>query len=261
MDRRVAEAYEAFFLPALLSQWVGPVVDAAGIQAGDRVLDVACGTGVLARGVVPRVGPRGSVVGLDVEEGMLAAARSKAPAIEWRCGRAEALPFDGGSFDAVVSQFGLMFFEDRRLALAEMMRVLRPGGRMAVAVWGPIEDSPGYALMAPLLDRLLGEAAVKALLAPFSLSDPKHLHSLFASAGMPEARITTRMGTARFPSVESWIRVDLKDFTLGDLIDDAKCERLLDEARQVVQPFVLPDGTLRFGVSANIATVGRPEST
>ena len=130
-----AEVYEAFFVPALFAQFAGPVADAAALGAGQAVLDVACGTGVLARELRRRTGAEGRVVGLDRNAGMLAVARRSAPGIDWREGMAERLPFADGSFDAVVSQFGLMFFEDRRAALAEMWRVVRPGGRLAVAVW------------------------------------------------------------------------------------------------------------------------------
>src|SRR5262245_46222255 len=142
-----AEVYEEFFVPALFAQWPPRVAGAARIRPGQRVLDVACGTGILARSAVALVGPNGSVTGLDINEGMLAVAERKAHGIEWRRGAAEALPFDSESFDAVVSQFGLMFFEDRRSAIKEIVRVLRPGGRLAVAVWDSYKNSPGYAAL------------------------------------------------------------------------------------------------------------------
>nr|WP_166487956.1 class I SAM-dependent methyltransferase [Mesorhizobium ciceri] len=129
-----AEIYDVQFVPALFAQW-GPVVAGeAGVQNGDRVLDVACGTGALTLAAAEIAGPSGSVVGLDANPEMLAVARRKPVQIEWLEGTAEALPLPNNSFDAVVSQFGLMFFEDKPKALAEMMRVLRPGGRLAVAV-------------------------------------------------------------------------------------------------------------------------------
>jgi ubiquinone/menaquinone biosynthesis C-methylase UbiE len=108
-----ANAYEALFVPALFRQWAPRVADAAAIRDGQRVLDVACGTGILAREAESRVGAEGHVVGLDPNPGMLAVAARLAPDVEWREGVAESLPFAGGSFDAVVSQFGLMFFRDR----------------------------------------------------------------------------------------------------------------------------------------------------
>jgi ubiquinone/menaquinone biosynthesis C-methylase UbiE len=169
VSKNAAEIYEEFFVPALFQPWTSRVADAAQVQAGQRVLDVACGTGVLARTVAERVGPAGSVVGLDVNAGMLAVAKRQAPQIEWQDGIAEDMPFDNDSFDAVVSQFGLMFFEDKCAAIKEMARVLRPGGQLVVAVWDSLENTPGYAIMVDLLQRLFGDKAANGLRAPYSL--------------------------------------------------------------------------------------------
>lgn len=257
VSRNAAEVYEEFFVPALFQQWPSRVTDAAEIQPGQRVLDVACGTGVLARTVADRVGSTGAVVGLDVNEGMLAVAQRKVPTLEWKQGRAEALPWDGETFDAVVSQFGLMFFEDRRTALQEMMRVLRPGGRLAVAVWDSLDHSPGYAAMTDLLQRLFGDQAANALRAPFVLADPQGLRTLFAEAGMPDVQITTQAGTARFPSLESWVYTDIKGWTLADILDEAQFQLLLKEAKNNLQQFVTPDGTVAFGASAHIVAAAK----
>jgi ubiquinone/menaquinone biosynthesis C-methylase UbiE len=148
VTRSPAEVYDEFFVPALFQQWGNVVADAAGVGLGQRVLDVACGTGVLACAAAERVGNRGTVVGLDPNEEMLTVARRKNSSIEWRDGRAESLPFPDESFDAVASQFGFMFFEDRHATLREMIRVLRPGGRLAVAVCDSLDHSPGYAAVA-----------------------------------------------------------------------------------------------------------------
>src|SRR5262249_45719532 len=145
-SRNPAEIYDEMFVPALFGQW-GPVIaDLAAIKSGDKVLDVACGTGVLACAAADRVGPAGKVTGLDANPDMLGGARRKRGIIDWQDGRAEALPFADATFDAVASQFGIMFFNDRPGALREMMRVLRPGGRLAVAACGAVDDAPGYAL-------------------------------------------------------------------------------------------------------------------
>jgi len=251
VTRSAADVYEEFFVPALFASWPVPVAQAAAIAPGQDVLDVACGTGVLAREAALRVRPGGTVTGIDRNDGMLAVARRKAPEIEWRQGQAEALPFAAARFDAVVSQFGLMFFEDRVLALAEMWRVLKPGGRLAVAVWDALERTPGYAAMTALLQRLFGERIADALRAPYTLGDPEALAALAAQAGIP-AEVTTRGGTARFPSIEAWVHTDVKGWTLADMIDDAQYRLLQQAAPRALQRFVQPDGTVVFEAPAHI---------
>jgi ubiquinone/menaquinone biosynthesis C-methylase UbiE len=251
VTRSAAEIYEEFFVPALFQQWTPIVADAAGIKAGQLVLDVACGTGVLAREAASR---GGSVVGLDRNEGMLALARRIAPAVEWKAGRAEQLPFPDAGFDAVVSQFSLMFFDDRALAVREMRRVLKPGGRLAVAVWDRLENSPGYAAMAGLLERLFGPRIAGELHAPFALGDPDALRDLFAEAGLGKAKVATHAGTARFPSIEAWVRTDVKGWTLADLIDDDQYALLQREAAIALQPYAKADGSVMFDAPALIVT-------
>ena len=252
-----ADIYEKFFVPALFSEWAPRVADRASITSGDQVLDVACGTGVLAREAARRVGTSGDVVGLDRNDWMVEAARTMAPGITWVLGKAEALPFPNDAFDAVVSQFGLMFFEDQTAALAEMWRVLRPGGRLAVAVWDSADHTPGYAAMIALLDRLFGEEAAAALRAPYSLGDPGKLRSLADRAGIPEPRIETMEGTARFPSIESWVYTDIRGWTLADMIDTAQYETLQREAQQHLAQFRQPDGTVVFAAPAHILSATR----
>jgi SAM-dependent methyltransferase len=254
VNHNAAEIYEEFFVPALFGEWVSRVMAAAGVQAGQQVLDVACGTGVLARGAAKQVGSAGSVVGIDVNEGMIAVAQRLAPAVTWQKGTAEALPFDNDSFDAVVSQFGLMFFDDKPAAIQEMVRVLRPGGKMAVAVWDTLENTPGYAQMTGLLLRLFGEEAANGLRAPFILGDKAALGRLFAAAGIANTTITTHTGQARFPSIHSWVFTDVKGWTLADMIDDAQFQTLVEAAEKELQPFVTPESSVNFAAPAHIVT-------
>jgi SAM-dependent methyltransferase len=255
VNRDAAEVYEELFVPALFEQWAGRVVDAARVRPGQRVLDAACGTGVVARELARRVGDQGRVVGIDRNEGMLAVASRKAPGVDLRHGRVEALPFDAETFDAVCCQFALMFFEDRLAAIHEMLRVSRRGGRVAVAVWASLASSPGFAAEVDLLGRLFGEPAADALRAPFALGDVETLRALFAEAGAPNVQIETHDGTARFPSIRSWMFVDARGWTLADLIDDAGVERLVGEAERELGRFVTADGTVAFPAPAHIAVV------
>ena len=254
VTKSAAEVYDEFFVPALFQEWAARVADAAGVGAGQRVIDVACGTGVLTRAAAERVGPSGAVVGLDLNDDMLAVARRRAPKLEWRQGRAEALPFEPRSFDAVVSQFGLMFFEDRAAALGEMLRVLRPNGRLAVAVWGSLDRCPGYAGAVALLQSLFGRRAADALRAPFVLGDQAALLEPVGAAGIEDAEVTTVRGTARFPSIQAWMYTDVRGWTLDEMIDDRQFTSLVAEAEQELRSFVRADGSVAFDMPAHIVT-------
>lgn len=261
-SRSPAEIYEELFVPALFRQWGDILAAAADLQPGERVLDVACGTGVAALAAVERVGPTGRVTGLDANGDMLAVARRKSAQVQWREGRAEALPFADASFDAVLSQFGLMFFEDRAAALREVLRVLRPGGRLAVAVWGALESSAGYKALGDLVRCLFGDRVAQAFCAPFALGDPERLLALCAEAGIRDAQVSQRLGTVRFPSVAALVAAEQACvWTLGGLLDEHQCARLLETAREALQPFVGAGGEVAFELPALVCVTRRPGSS
>jgi SAM-dependent methyltransferase len=251
--RNPAEVYDAQFVPALFAPW-GPVVVAeAGVREGDRVLDVACGTGALTLAAVDAVGPAGSVVGLDANPEMLAVARRKPVRAEWLEGRAEALPLPDDEFDAVISQFALMFFDDKPRALAEMMRVLRPGGRLAVAVCDAVERSPGYGAFASLLDRLFGREVGDAFRAPFSLGDAGRLGDICREAGIDGAGVVSRNGKVRFRSIDAMVSTERACvWTLGGVLGDDQFARLLEQSRTALAPFVTDDGSIAFDMPSLI---------
>lgn len=253
-----AEIYDAFFVPALFGAWARPLCETAGLAPAERVLDVACGTGATTRRAQEMVGTEGQVTGLDCNDGMLAVARSRTPGVGFVPGRAEALPFDDGAFDAVLCQFGLMFFEDRPAALREMMRVTRPGGRVALSVWDRVETTPGYARMIGLIDRLFGAEAADALRAAFCLGDREKLVQLLEDGGMAGAKIESRVGKARFASVEEWVRMDVKGWTLAEIIDDRQFAALVAAAERDCAEFAGVDGTVAFDAPAHLITCETP---
>jgi SAM-dependent methyltransferase len=252
-----AEIYESCFVPAIFGAWAGPVADAAGIRTGDKVLDVACGTGVLAREALGRAGPEGHVVGLDLNEGMLAVAARTEPQIEWRLGDATSLPFDDASFDVVVSQFALMYFPDRVAAGREMWRILAPAGRLAVATWAPIDHARGYQILVDIIDRQCGPEAAGVLAAPFVLGDQAELAELFVGSGISGADVTLHEGSIRFPSVQEFIRIEVKGSPLADLLSDDAMQALAAESEKALAEFVVPSGEIVLPMDARIVTASK----
>lgn len=255
VNRSAADVYEEFFVPALFREPAKRVVRDADVRPGQSVLDVGCGTGIVAREAAPAVGDTGNVTGLDRNDGMLAVAKRLAPRIDWRHGTAEELPFAENSFDRVFSQFALMFFDDRTSALREMRRVVKPGGRLSVAVWDSLDHTPGYAAMVGLLHRLFGTPAADALRAPFVLGERRALNETLAAAGISGAKVCTFDVTAKFPSLEAWVHTDIRGWTLADMIDDDQYRTLLDAARKNLTDFERPDGSVSFSSPAHLVTI------
>jgi SAM-dependent methyltransferase len=224
MSTNPAETYEREIVPALFEPWARVLVDVAAPPAGARVLDVACGTGVVAREAARRLGSGGRVTGLDLNPAMLEvaadAARGAGVKVEWRQGRAEAMPLPDAAFDLVLCQQGLQFVPeaDRPRAVAEMFRVLRPGdgdggsggggggGRLALAVWRGLDHHP---LFATLNDVILRHLGIPALAAPFSFGDPDALRDLLAGAGFVDVLIEQRAMDARFPGPDRFVAMQV----------------------------------------------------
>lgn len=209
----------------------------------------------MARTMAQRVGSSGKVIGLDINDGMLAVARQKAPDIEWREGDALDLPFEDDTFDAVVNQFAMMFYTDRVQAIKEMYRVLKPDQTMAVAVWDTLDNTPGYEVLEGLLLRLFGESYADGLRAPFNPGDIDLLTSIFEQAGLANPLVTTITGKARFPSLDAWMFTEIKGWVLADVMSDDEFDRLLAEAPSALRQFVKYDGSVEFASPAHIVSV------
>ncbi len=151
--------YERFVAP-IMAPFVTAALEAAGIGQGGSVLDVACGTGFVARAAAAVVGETGRVSGVDVNPGMLQVASAQSdriePRIHWHRSAADRLPFADSEFDAVICQQGLQFFPDMAAAVAEAARVVTEGGRYVVTVWSDLEKSPYMRAQHSAVEELLG---------------------------------------------------------------------------------------------------------
>ncbi len=205
-----AQTYEDYFVPYQFRPWTEELLERAKPQPGERVLDVACGTGIVARMVAQRTNGQARMVGLDLSPAMLEVARSASEReglqIAWHEGSASALPFPDGSFDLVLVQQGLQFFPDKAAALGEMYRVLAPGGRAVTSTWTEIANNPFFEVFAGVIQRHLGTPALHT---PFSLGDQTTLRSLFVDAGFDAIEIERVRRTVRFPSPDKFVTLGL----------------------------------------------------
>ena len=252
-----AEAYEAAFVPGFFAQWAPLLCDAAGVVTKQQILDVACGTGIVARTAAQRVGAD-HVTGVDLNEAMLSVARRVAPDITWRLGDAVALPFEDGSFDAVLCQMALMFFPDRVAALREMARVAVPGGTVALLVPSELGAQPAYGPFVDMAARHAGSEARSLLSAYFACGDLGGLAELFDSAGLPAPTTGTHLGTARFPSVDALVSTEVESTPLGERITTGVYDQIRAGARQVFAPFTTAGGRLEAPFEVHVAVARRP---
>ncbi|HEX6062690.1 MAG TPA: methyltransferase domain-containing protein [Longimicrobiales bacterium] len=193
-----AENYEKYFVPAIGGPFGVDLVQDARLQAGERVLDVACGTGIIARLAAERVSPGGSVAGLDVNAAMLSVARSIPAAlpIKWYETAAESVPLPDASFDVVFCQLGLQFIADKAAALREMHRVLRPGGRLLVST--PIPNAL-FDVLDREIARHVSQEAAAFVHAVFSLNDAGEMRELLVGAGFNAPQIRAHRKELRLP--------------------------------------------------------------
>lgn len=248
--------YEQDLVPALFEPWAGVLVDIANLTPGERVLDLACGTGVVARAAAGRVVPDGYVCGVDVNENMLAVARRAGADIEWLHADAGDTELPDASFDAAFCQQGLQFFSDRSAALRELHRVLTPGGRAVVATWcAADEGDAGYAPIAAALKRHRPDdpEPITFIGAIFGLSDGTEVARLAEVAGFEDVSVERRTGTVRFPSAEAWVEAFLGAAPVPSVSRLAPATRaaIIADAASALRPYVDSTG-LAFPLHTNI---------
>src|SRR2546427_3809211 len=244
-----SEMHERYIIPAFITTYQ-EIVALAALQGGERVLEVACGTGMVARLAAQVVGTAGHVVGADVNESMLSMARTvpqqhDGPPIEWRQSDAAALPFPEAAFDVVFCQYGLEFFADRAAGLREMARVLVPGGRLVLRVWRALERQPFYVALCEALERHVRAGAGAPIRAAFTLADMAKLRALVAGAGFRQVHIRITINPLRYPSVEAYVQRYLSATPIASDIaamDDSARTALLQDITTALRAYVDDDG-------------------
>ena len=239
-----AESYERFFVPAMFRPWAEILLRHAAPQPGERMLDVACGTGIVARLAASLVGASGQVVGLDMNPGMLEVARSvpqSGATVKWQEGNAMALPFPDAAFDGVLCQHGLQFFPDRAGAVREMRRVLAPGGRAVAVVLQALERHPVFEALMVSVARQLA-LPVAAVTIPFVLCDAEELRDLFVAAGFDKVDIVPESITVRFPEPERFVPLAVTSSAAAvpafAQLQAPERAALLETVRREVEPIV-----------------------
>lgn len=205
LDTSAAEAYEAVLVPEVFRPWAELMVRKADISAGSRVLDIACGTGIVARCAARLCSAEST--GIDIDAAMIEVARAAAireeQHIEYHCSPAAELPFAPASFDAAFCLQGLQYFPDKPQALAELHRVMRPRGTLMLATWTEMQECAGHWAMISALERRHIDA--REMRKPFALSDPARMRTLAADAGFTSVAIEIVRRSAHFPSAKQFV--------------------------------------------------------
>ena len=256
ISREAAESYEAAFVPALFAGLARELVRFAGVGRADRVLDVACGTGIVARTAADVTGPDGRIVGIDLNEAMLTVARRVRPELSWRQGDAAALPFVDASFDAVLCQSGLMFVPDVVAALREMARVVAADGVVAVQVWSGLDRQVGFRPLADAVSRHAGRDGSDLIGTYFRLGDRAELAGMFRRAGLAVREVRTMPITVHAPSIDDYVTGEVESTPLAARIDDDTYRRIRTDAAVGLADFCDSSGalTLPFEVLLLAAT-------
>jgi ubiquinone/menaquinone biosynthesis C-methylase UbiE len=251
-------AYDTHIVDVFLRDYSRGLVEIAAIKPGDRVLDVACGTGVVTRLVANKIGSAGQAVGFDLNAGMLARARDfreTAAAIEWRLGNATDMPFGDATFDCVICQHGLQFIPNKAAAVSEMHRVLADRGRIVISVWRSIEHCPWQAAIADALERNMGHEQAAQIRSAFSFGDANELKQVIVAAGFRGVEIRIERETIRHASVAEYVPGYISATPVAAAVaglDREGQEKIITDVRDALAAYRVGDG-LAAPIEAHVA--------
>jgi ubiquinone/menaquinone biosynthesis C-methylase UbiE len=251
------ELYERELVKPLFQPWVDSLLDAARLSRGEDLLDIACGTGIVARVARRRLGAGSRIVGVDLSPLMIAHASVVAPDIDLRQGSADELPVAADeTFDVVTCQQGLQFFPDKPKAVSEMRRVMKPNGRVAIATWRPVEESPFILELQRIAERTVGRIDDRR----HSFGDADALASLLEGAGFLDVSVRRFERTIRFTRGRVFARLNAMAVIgmsesgkgMGDEERSRVAEQIVVDSEDVLQRYTDERG-LAFTLAANVA--------
>ena len=256
-----AKAREQYAVRYFMAPWAPVLVAAAALQPGERVLDLACGSGLVARVAAPHVGPTGRVTGLDINRSMLDVARSLPPPagapVTWVQGSAEKMDLPDASFDVIVCQQGFQFFLDKPAALREMRRVISPGGRLLFSVWA----GPGVYQreIAEGLERHIDPGVARKFRLHRIVPSAGTLRDLLAAAGFRDVEIRQTAMNVQLPPMDSFLLGQLSGTPIAEAVAAASADAraaLVAHVKAALEPYTNRDG-VSVPEEINLATARR----
>jgi ubiquinone/menaquinone biosynthesis C-methylase UbiE len=256
--------YDRYLGPALFYGFADDLAERISVMPGMRILETACGTGIVTRRLADRLRGRGSIVSTDLNEAMIAYGRAQMPAgsehVEWQTADATKLPFPDQSFDAVVCQFGLMFFPDQPASIRESFRVLKPGGSYLLSVWDAITKNPLQRIAHETVGRFFPADPPMFYSVPFSLHDPAPIRKMLGEAGFGQIEVTRLEKSGASPSAADATTGLIDGNPILDAIMARRPEALEDIKRATAAAIVaeLGDPPARIPLRAIVLSARRP---
>jgi ubiquinone/menaquinone biosynthesis C-methylase UbiE len=258
-----ATAYDQRLVPWYFQHWADHMIRLAAPEVDSQAVDVACGSGMITRALLTRLGPRGWIAGVDLNPAMLAHARSTVAdrRVTWHVAEASRLPFQDEAVDVVYCHQGLQFFHDRPAAVNEICRILRPGGRVVVAVWGHLEANPEVSALSAAIGEFLGPDAGHVMTAICGFPDRDALGVLLGASGFVDVQVENVRQVARHPDVHDAMDGQLEALPIAASVRALGADRrseLLGRLCEILAPYVDDAGVLSIPATSNLAVARKP---